>query len=152
MGDRITLRVRGATTVAKKLKLMDRLTGARVRSQVNESAINIQREAKRKANFDGGLEGTGRSYGLLKASIQVKEFFRGLAAQIGPTVRYGAFVEFGTGRRGAGHPHPKLPGGYRHGQKAGMAAQPYLTPAYEEELPKYLEGIEVAVKKSARGK
>jgi hypothetical protein len=48
-------------------------------------------------------------------------------------VEYAPFVEFGTGRRGqeSGVDHPRT---YVYGGRAGMRAQPYLTPAVEENI------------------
>lgn len=49
----------------------------------------------------------------------------------GRTAPYWAFVEYGTGRRGAGsrQPEPGLPPGYRHSGVGGQKAQPYLRPS-----------------------
>lgn len=49
----------------------------------------------------------------------------------GATAPYWAFVEYGTGRRGAKsrQPDPGVAASYRHGGIQGQRAQPYLRPA-----------------------
>lgn len=82
-----------------------------VRKIVQESGINIQRNAKRNCPVD-----TGR----LRSSIRTRTMNNGLSAEVGTDVRYGPFVESGTRR---------------------MPAQPFLFPAGEQERPNYLAGI-----------
>lgn len=125
-----------------------------VRDVVNESAVNIQREARRRCPVDEGR---------LRSAIR-PEFYRGgLAADIGPwDIEYAIYVEFGTrphvppwrplyrwalrkakgDRRRAG----AIAGRARAAiSKYGQQPQPFLFPAWEQERPKYLEGISKAV-------
>lgn len=76
--------------------------------------------------------------GALKASIKAHAQRRGrgtVEARVVASMPYADFVEYGTGRAGAGTvdagPGGQLdpPGSYRHGPSAGMVAQPYLRPA-----------------------
>jgi len=89
----------------------------KVAKQISESALNIQREAKRRCPVDTGA---------LRNSITV-DFYGDMSAQIGPHMPYAQYVEFGTRK---------------------MRAQPYLFPAYEEEKPRLMEGIEKAIKEA----
>lgn len=75
--------------------------------------------------------------GRLRQSISITFSARGLAAEIGSKLPYAAFVELGTGVRGADSAHPPLPPTYAHGMKPGMAAQPYLYPASEGERERF---------------
>jgi len=52
-----------------------------------------------------------------------------MSAQIGPHMPYAPYVEFGTRK---------------------MAAQPFLFPAFEEEKPKFEEGLKKAIEEAAK--
>jgi len=59
-------------------------------------------------------------------------------------------VEFGTGQRGAGSPAPPKwdgPLSYRE-DWAGMAAQPYMVPAAEQNRDSYSRAAEAALAKA----
>lgn len=86
-----------------------------------EIALEVEREAKRRAPVD-----TGR----LRSSIST---FKDGPLQHGvvANVEYGAFLEFGTGRLGAGTDPGPTPPDYVHGPRIGMVAQPFLRPALE---------------------
>jgi len=62
--------------------------------------------------------------GALRNSITV-DFYGIMSAQIGPHMPYAPYVEYGTRK---------------------MRAQPYLFPAFEEERPKFEEGLARAVR------
>ena len=94
---------------------------AKAKSEVSKivraAAFQLQGLARVNAPVDTGA---------LRASISVGHPLGGdlrpgdLSAQIGPTVEYGAFVEFGTSRSGG---------------------QPYMTPAAEAVLPVFEQRI-----------
>lgn len=62
--------------------------------------------------------------GALRNSITV-DFYGVMSAQIGPHMPYAPYVEFGTRK---------------------MPAKPYLFPAFEEERPKFEQGLADAIK------
>ena len=66
--------------------------------------------------------------GALRNSITV-DFYGEMSAQIGPHMPYAPYVEFGTRK---------------------MAAQPYLFPAFEEERPKFEEGLKKAIEEATK--
>lgn len=110
-----------------------------VKNVVAESALNIQREAKKRTPVD-----TGR----LRSSIAI-EFSDGLTATIGTNVEYAAAVEFGSQPH---FPPPSALAGWarRHGMngkefvlarkiaRRGTPAQPFLFPSFEQERPKFI--------------
>ncbi len=53
--------------------------------------------------------------GRLRASIRPTFYQGGLVAEVGAQAKYSAFVEFGTGPRGAATNKQDLPDGYSHG-------------------------------------
>lgn len=78
---------------------------------VKASAIRIEKRAKQLVPVD-----TGR----LKRSIEVQTEKQGFVQRVISDVPYAPYVEFGTRK---------------------MHAQPFLTPAAEEERPKYLAEV-----------
>lgn len=66
--------------------------------------------------------------GALRNSITV-DFYGTMSAEIGPHMPYAPYVEFGTRK---------------------MAAQPFLFPAFEEEKPKFEEGLKKAIEEAAK--
>lgn len=76
----------------------------------------------------------------------------GLTAHLRVSNPHAAYVEFGTGRRGAGSPAPpKMPGaGGYDPDWAGMRAQPYLYPAAQIARGRYLEMLRVAARRVMR--
>lgn len=77
--------------------------------------------------------------GKLKRSGRTEYSPEGLSGSVVYDAEHAAFVEFGTGRRGASSPHPALPEGYRHGRKPGMRAQPYIAPAIKAVERRFIE-------------
>lgn len=82
--------------------------GARTAAVLRKTAYDIERSAKAQAPVDTGA---------LRASISTSFSGDGrhgtMAAEIGPTVEYGIYLELGTSR---------------------MPPQPYLAPAYEQHI------------------
>lgn len=87
----------------------------RVKAVVAETALNVQKQARRNCPVD-----TGR----LRASIRPRFWKEGLAADVFTDVHYAVHQEFGT----------------RH-----MAAQPFLFPAWEAEQPNYQAALRAAL-------
>ena len=79
---------------------------------VAKTALDCEAAAKRHAPVDTGA---------LRNSIGTSIAADRMSAEIGPTVNYGAYVEFGTSR---------------------MAAQPYMGPAMDEVTPGFVSAME----------
>jgi len=69
----------------------------------------------------------GYETGELRGSLGVLPEGR-FAAHVGPHTDHDAFVEFGTGQRGAQSDVVPM-SGYIYGSKPGMEAEPYMTPS-----------------------
>jgi len=95
------------------------------RKGLERGAKKIQRNAKLLTPVD-----TGNLRNSIKTNS--KTTVEGAEAQIFTNCEYGAYVEFGTGQRGASS-HIEKPEGanisYNY-RKMGQKAQPYLSPAY----------------------
>ena len=89
---RLTFGVQGVDKVIAEIKKLSLEKRAQIRAAVNETAVNIQRNAKRACPVD-----TGR----LRSSIRMEFYSNGLAAEVFTNVKYAPYVEFGTGMRGA---------------------------------------------------
>lgn len=131
--------MRFAFDIASKPNLRARfrhLGAAGVDEVLAQAALEVERRAKLKAPVD---------HGRLRASISA---FKTAPLEHGVKVgvEYGAFVEFGTGQRGAASAQPGgIADDYAHGPSKGMRAQPYLRPALLEvrrelQSPKYWRG------------
>ncbi len=129
----------------RSLELAHTITEALTRG-----AILVEGRAKRRCPVK-----TGR----LRASIThspPQNTARGVMVRVGTDVEYAAFVEFGTGRRGAGSTLTTSAQqeasriGYRHGTRVGMKAQPFLFPAFEESTDEVLSDIRLAVQNKIR--
>ncbi|MBG6085816.1 HK97-gp10 family putative phage morphogenesis protein [Zhihengliuella flava] len=91
--------------------------GPRAQLVVRKTAKDIQRSARTKAPVD-----TGRLKGSITTSdLRTVGQAGTLAAEVGPTVEYGIYVELGTSR---------------------MAAQPYLGPAADQHTPAFEAAME----------
>jgi HK97 gp10 family phage protein len=107
----------------------------RVEVAVTESSVAVMDAAKILVPVDTGE---------LRSSIAVQVEFRGkiVVGTIYAGANHAAFVEYGTGLVGAAAPHPPLPtegvpitGSWIYDYKGqswiGMAARPFLRPAYD---------------------
>jgi len=137
----------GKSIVRQKLRLLNFVAAAEVRDAVNESALNIQSKAKQLCPVRKAGKILG---GRLRASITVEFLNNGMTGEVGTNVDYAPFVEYGTGRRGRAAAHPPLPGNYAHGSRAGMKAQPFLYPAWDQERNSFDRNMARALKTAAR--
>lgn len=117
----IKVEIKGLDKAIATLNRMNLVAEQRVREQVAESALNVQRGAKERCPVRTGA---------LWNSITVDFYQDGLTAEIAPHMPYAPYVEFGTTR---------------------MPAKPYLFPAWEEERPKFEAGIKRAVGEAVEG-
>jgi len=129
MNNIVSVRLVSIPELQRDFKLFNvRIRGGVVKA-LQASALNIMNNAKKACPVDTGI---------LRASIRPVFYNNGLTVHVGTDVYYSAFVEFGTGRRGAASSHAPLPDTYAHGPKPGMRAQPYLYPAVVIEEPKLI--------------
>ena len=115
------------------LRKLDRLGGSSqkaLRTGLFQATKKVQGDAKDLApvaQIDGGT---------LRNSIQASVEERGgkVVGKVSTNVHYAPYVEFGTGQRGEASPSPpKYDGNLSYRQDwAGMAAQPFLFPAAQQ--------------------
>jgi HK97 gp10 family phage protein len=139
--DALTLDITGISNVLKKLDTLSKDIQQDIKDEVNTSAINIQKSAKRLAPID---------LGRLRGSIYLKEtelsnggyvFTVGANRKLAP---YAPYIEFGTGTE------VTIPAGYEElaivfkgkgAKKVNIRPQPFLIPSFEVEKPKLIERI-----------
>lgn len=127
-------------------KLTADAMAAAVEVELRKGAFMIEGRAKRSAPVD-----TGR----LRASITTQPDSQGreIGYKVGTDVEYAPLVEFGTGRRGAASAltitaqQAMRDEGYEHGARAGMSAQPFLFPAYEQSRDAIIGALRRAVER-----
>ena len=131
----LTINLSGQAEVLKSLrdKLFD--TNSRLTEVIQKGAFDIERDAKVLARVD---------LGRLRASITV-EMVSDEEARIGTNVEYAPYVEFGTGRANSNYPAEAI---IFKGKKsvAGQKAQPYLLPAFKNNIDRINKNIENAIK------
>lgn len=92
---------------------------------VARTCMEIEAGAKRNLVENGSVV-SGNLIGSLESDVD------GFDGEVGTSVFYGRFVEFGTGRRGAASEFPGKPEHITYSEDwKGMAAKPYLIPALE---------------------
>lgn len=130
----------------RKMKRLESKVQRAARRAIAACALDIQTEAKERAPVN-----TGR----LRADIQIEFLSNGLTADVGNTVDYAPFVEFGSGPHGnskgsdefirsitrwaklvLGLDEDEVYPIIRAIRKRGTHPQPYLTPAWEMVRPK----------------
>jgi HK97 gp10 family phage protein len=142
----------------KALKSMDTWSAERKRAMamaINRVVIRVESDAKRRCPVNKKK----RQGNVLRSSINGQKIpvsgnvsAKEMNAYVSTDVEYAAFVEFGTGTRGAAT-GANMPSDYVHGagkkrpNSAGMAAQPYLFPAVEENRDGFRKLIKEALTK-----
>ena len=139
--------VSGVPGVVGKLELYQRKTTKLVRRVVFDSSLSIQKRAKKNCPVD-----TGR----LRSSIEIELLAVGLVGKIGSAVPYALYVEKGT------KPHFPPTSALRGWSRRvisdeglayvvarkiaaeGTKAQPFLLPAWNDEIPRYQRNLEKA--------
>jgi HK97 gp10 family phage protein len=140
---RLDLKLDGLYKAIAKLEAWEVQKVKAVRDVVNETALNIQKGAKRNCPVN-----TGR----LRSSIAIEPVTSNkMVLRVGTYVKYAADVEFGT------RPHKIVPKnkkalfwrGARHPVKSvnhpGSRAKPFLFPAYEAERPAFTKALREAL-------
>lgn len=148
----VTVEIIGKDKLLGILNRMRVITAQLVRDAVSRSALAIQGGAKRLCPVDSGR---------LRSSIGVRFYLGGLAGHIGTNVEYAQPVEFGTGVYGPQQREivivPKratvLSWIGKDGQRVfaskvvikGQKPQPFLGPAFDDEMPRFERAIEKAI-------
>lgn len=146
----LTATIEGLDRLARKLHRLAGCTPKPVLARLGEkNMLRVERRAKQHCPV--GKSRPGYTGGRLRNSIgtQAIETETGVEVRTGTNVEYGPFVEYGTGRRGAeaGVDHP---GDYNYGPKPGMAPQPFLRPAWDEEKENVVKGLANDLQKAVR--
>ena len=120
------IRITGDKELLKKLsKNLDKTL---VKAAVKRNGSQLEAKAKREAEkFRGHYEGKKfvKPTGRLRDSINVELTDGGMTAEVAPHMEYAAYVEFGT---------------------RFMDAQPYLKPAFDEQIKDFRKDLERCVK------
>lgn len=90
--------------------------GGQAATVVKKTAADIEADAKVLAPFD-----TGNLRNSISTTVTGDGRFSSITAEVGPTAEYGVHVEYGTSR---------------------MAPQPYLGPAFERRVGRFIAALE----------
>lgn len=116
-------------------------TRAGFREVVKDTADNIVKDAQKKAK---------KKTGALSRSIKANYKRQGLDAEIKADVEYASYVEYGT-RAHIIRPKGKKALVFNNGNKLcfskkvrhpGTKASPFLTPAFDENIPRFIKDLE----------
>lgn len=129
----ITLEITGLDGFLARLS-DNHTTRHELRRALDTLALEIERDAKEYAPNPPGEKGYSR--GALRSSIHVRRSSYDLERLIGPSVDYSAFVEYGTGQRGAASGVEAPPNYHYGGNWPGMEAEPYMQPGLQDALNK----------------
>ena len=121
MGTRgLVVKVKLNPKVRKLVKKYSKDTQRRLRNTTALAAINIESGSKLNLTKNKSV-----ITDVLRSSMAHQIVDDGFGANVGTNVFYGPFVELGTSR---------------------SRAKPYLTPAFEDESPKYIKRIQKIMK------
>ena len=130
----ITAKIDGIKAIQDKLNELSKESQQGLANEINNSAINIQRNAKRNVVVDNGF---------LRGSIGL-EPINELTYTVEAKAKYAPYVEFGTGGL------VDIPAGYEQYaaifkgkgiRKVNLRARPFLIPAFENEVPQLLKRL-----------
>lgn len=129
--------LQGGKEISDLLKRIPKEKEAEAKAEVGDIALKIQARAKAYLRTEPAMD-TGNLANSVLAEFSPKE----IEAEIGPTAKYGPYVEFGT--RPHFPPMEALEAWARHHgfesawpickaiAERGLRARPYLTPAFED--------------------
>jgi len=135
--------LQGAKEITDLLKRVPKEKEAEVKAEMGDVALKIQRRAKVYLRTQAAMD-----TGHLSTTILAEFSPKGIEAEIGPTAKYGIYIEFGAGPA-IGHkkffpPPDALESWARHHGfdsawpickvifERGLRPKPYLTPAYDD--------------------
>ena len=104
-----------------KMRAIKQKAKENIKAAITTSALLVERDAKLNAPVDEGLLRNSISHRIIEGN----EIY---SAEVGTSVFYGPFQEYGTGERGASS-GVIAPSDYEYGSSKGIPAQPYLGPA-----------------------
>jgi HK97 gp10 family phage protein len=129
----ITVKITGLDELIRGLAAGQKATPAEMRGAMELSLITVESDMRRLVPRDTGQLGNSITHGISGSNTD-------MVGVVGPTARYGAFVEFGT------RPHwPPIaaisPWAYRHGippfivaraiARHGTKPRPFVQPAWD---------------------
>jgi len=129
--------------LAEKLKKIKQKAKENIKDAVQTSALLVERDAKINAPVDQGTLRNSISHRILEGAEAV-------TAEVGSSVFYGPFQEYGTGARGESS-GVITPSDYEYGSSKGIPAQPYLGPALLKNRAKIRNLISKAVRNALKG-
>ena len=130
----ITARIDGIKAIQDKLNELSKESQQGLANEINNSALNIQRNAKRNVVVDNGF---------LRGSIALEPISE-LTYTVEAKAQYAPYVEFGTGGL------VDIPAGYEQYaaifkgkgiRKVNLRARPFLIPAFENEIPQLMKRL-----------
>ena len=139
------IKVKGLEKILTKYQKMPKSVGNSLMDGVNKASGVVLATAKAICPVDTGL---------LRSSIHITpatKFGKEIKGQVGTSVEYAPFVEFGTGVRGEATNENKFFPVAFSPDWAGQIAQPYLTPALENNADKIEKIINRAAARGVAG-
>jgi len=136
----IRVRIDGLKDAIRDLKEWEQDKIRRTAMQVERSAINIERDAKNAAPVDMGILRSS-----IAKTVTASDKGRVVSAEVGTSVEYAPFVEFGTGSGVSvpdGQQEYAMQFKGKTGRKRNYPARPFLFPAWEKERPKFVNAME----------
>ena len=130
----ITAKIDGIKAIQDKLNELSKESQQGLANEINNSALNIQRNAKRNVVVDNGF---------LRGSIALEPISE-LTYTVEAKAKYAPYVEFGTGGL------VDIPAGYEQYaaifkgkgiRKVNLRARPFLIPAFENEIPQLMKRL-----------
>lgn len=112
----------GFSELEKLMKQNEDIT-QKVKSVVKKNGNELKNRMVRKADFKKGYQ-----TGTTKRSITEKVEKGGMAVTVGPTTEYAPYLEYGT---------------------RFMEAQPFVRPAWVEQVPKFVRDLENIIKENS---
>jgi HK97 gp10 family phage protein len=126
--------------LAKALRNITPEARAEIKIAVTKAALLVERDAKINAPVDTGTLRNSISHRITESNGLYE-------AEVGASVDYSDYQEYGTGRRGA-NSNVIAPSSYEYGNSQGIPAHPFLGPALLKNRVKIQELINTAVKKA----
>ena len=133
-----TIQVKGLSQVLRNIERYDRKVAEVVDNELSKSAVNIQNRARQL------------SEGKVSASVSA-DTSKKYKKEVGSNLFYAPYVEFGTGQkvfRNTRHQFSAAEKAYARNfyvsGKGTTGSNPYLFPAFTEEIPRLMNNIKRA--------